>query len=92
MTNGLTAHVVTAGAKGCVVFADGQVTNYRGTVHLSSDGNDALFSPNAYTFTADDAGQRVFRVAFQHSGTHFIRAVDAAIASLFGEEDDIVVV
>jgi len=69
-----------------------QVTNYSGKVHLSSDGNDAFFLPNDYTFTADDAGQRVFRVAFQHSGTHFIRAVDAAIASLFGEEDDIVVV
>jgi len=28
--NNLTAHVVTAGAKGCVVFAADQVTNYRG--------------------------------------------------------------
>ena len=28
--NGLTAHVVTAGAKGCVVFAADQVTSYRG--------------------------------------------------------------
>jgi glutamate-1-semialdehyde 2,1-aminomutase len=26
----LTAHVVTAGAKGCVVFANEAVTNYRG--------------------------------------------------------------
>jgi glutamate-1-semialdehyde 2,1-aminomutase len=28
--NGLTAHVVTAGAKGCVVFADEPVRDYRG--------------------------------------------------------------
>jgi hypothetical protein len=66
-----------------------QVTNYRGTIHLSSD--DAFLPSGDYTFTADDAGQHVFTTAFQHAGTHYLRAVDTAMASLFGEEDDIVV-
>jgi hypothetical protein len=63
-----------------------QVTNYRGTVHLSSD--DALL-PGDYTFTDADAGLHVFTTAFQIAGTHYLRAVDTAMMSLFGEEDDI---
>jgi hypothetical protein len=66
-----------------------QVTNYRGTVHLSSD--DALL-PEDYTFTADDAGMHVFTTAFQTAGTHYLRAVDTVFANLFGEEDGIEVI
>jgi hypothetical protein len=65
------------------------ITEYRGTVNLSSD--DALL-PGPYTFTANDNGMHVFTTAFQHVGTHYLRVVDGAFANLFGEEDGIVVV
>jgi hypothetical protein len=66
-----------------------QVTNYSGKVHLSSD--DALL-PEDYAFTDADAGMHVFTTAFQTAGTHCLRAVDVAMGSWVGEEDDIVVV
>ena len=65
--------------------------NYQGTVHLSGDDVNAFFDTNDYTFTADDAGMHVFNAAFQTAGTHYIRAVDTVMASLFGEQDGIVV-
>jgi hypothetical protein len=66
-----------------------QVTSYRGRVTLLSD--DALTPPD-YTFTDADNGIAVFTAAFQTDGTHYLRAQDVATASLFGEQDGIVVV
>jgi len=45
---GLTAHVVTAGAKGCVVFSDTPVTNYRGFLDVDDRFSHAhwLFQHN----------------------------------------------
>ena len=50
--NGLTAHVVTAGAKGCVVFSAEPVKNYRGFL-----GVDDRYSHGAGS-TSTTAGSR----------------------------------
>jgi hypothetical protein len=67
------------------------VTGYRGTVFFISDDPNALFSP-AYTFTDLDNGIHTFTGMFMNTGTHYIRAVDAIMEGLAGEQDGIMVV
>jgi hypothetical protein len=47
--------------------------------------------PHDSTFTTADAGVHTFDAMFMTLGTHYLRAVDAVMAMLAGEQDGIVV-
>jgi hypothetical protein len=66
------------------------ITNYTGTVHLSSD-DGVLGLPMEYTFTPEDAGCHKFSIAFQKPGIHQLWAVDTMTGSLMGKLDGILV-
>jgi hypothetical protein len=54
------------------------ITDYTGTVHLSSNDNQADFSSNDYMFTSDDAGAHTFTVTLKTAGSaRFITAADS---------------
>jgi S-adenosylmethionine hydrolase len=81
-----TANSVTVAA----VDAYGNVvTNFVGTVSLSSSDTQALL-PASYTFTAADAGTYTFSVTLKTKGTQSITATDLA-DGLSGSETGIVV-
>jgi len=67
--NGLTAHVVTAGAKGCVVFSAGQVTNYRGFLGADDRYSHAhwLFQHNGGVFLPPWGKIEQWLISVQHN-------------------------
>jgi glutamate-1-semialdehyde 2,1-aminomutase len=88
--NGLTAHVVTAGAKGCVVFAGEPVTSYRGFLGVDDRYSHAhwLYQHNGGVFLPPWGKIEQWLISVQHNEadidrlienfTVFARAVGAA--------------
>jgi len=66
--NGLTAHVVTAGAKGCVVFADEPVRNYRGFLGVDDRYSHAhwLYQHNGGVFLPPWGKIEQWLISVQH--------------------------
>ncbi|HEY6792812.1 MAG TPA: aminotransferase class III-fold pyridoxal phosphate-dependent enzyme [Trebonia sp.] len=66
--NGLTAHVVTAGAKGCVVFADQPVRDYRGFLTTDDSYSNAhwLFQHNGGVFLPPWGKIEQWLISVQH--------------------------
>jgi large repetitive protein len=62
------------------------ITNYSGTVMLSSSDPSAVFAPATYTFVAADMGAHTFTAALVTLGSQSISATDGV---LFGMESDI---
>jgi glutamate-1-semialdehyde 2,1-aminomutase len=87
---GLTAHVVTAGAKGCVVFAGQPVTNYRDFLKVDDQYSHAhwLYQHNGGVFLPPWGKIEQWLISVQHDETDidrlignfgvFARAVSAA--------------
>jgi glutamate-1-semialdehyde 2,1-aminomutase len=75
--NGLTAHVVTAGAKGCVVFSAGQVTNYRGFLGVDDRYSHAhwLFQHNGGVFLPPWGKIEQWLISVQHNEADIDRLV-----------------
>jgi len=63
---------------------------YAGTIHFASSDTQADL-PADYTFTAADAGTRLFDVTLRTAGTQSIRATDTVDGSLDGTQTGIVV-
>jgi hypothetical protein len=83
-----TSHQFTVQA----VDAYGNVdTNYRGTVHLSSNDAAAML-PADYIFGDADLGQHTFDAVMGTVGTWWLDAVDVLTGSIHGRQDGIVVV
>jgi glutamate-1-semialdehyde 2,1-aminomutase len=76
-THGLTAHVVTAGAKGCVVFAAGQVTDYRGFLGVDDRYSHAhwLFQHNGGVFLPPWGKIEQWLISVQHNAADIDRLV-----------------
>jgi glutamate-1-semialdehyde 2,1-aminomutase len=83
--NGLTAHVVTAGAKGCVVFADQPVRDYRGFLTTDDSYSNAhwLFQHNGGVFLPPWGKIEQWLISVQHDESDIDRLVGnfAAFAS-----------
>jgi glutamate-1-semialdehyde 2,1-aminomutase len=83
--NGLTAHVVTAGAKGCVVFADQPVRDYRGFLTTDDSYSNAhwLFQHNGGVFLPPWGKIEQWLISVQHDESDIDRLVSnfAAFAS-----------
>ncbi|HEX3957795.1 MAG TPA: aminotransferase class III-fold pyridoxal phosphate-dependent enzyme [Trebonia sp.] len=83
--NGLTAHVVTAGAKGCVVFADQPVRDYRGFLATDDSYSNAhwLFQHNGGVFLPPWGKIEQWLISVQHDESDIDRLVGnfAAFAS-----------
>jgi glutamate-1-semialdehyde 2,1-aminomutase len=75
--NGLTAHVVTAGAKGCVVFAADKVTNYRGFLGVDDRYSHAhwLFQHNGGVFLPPWGKIEQWLISVQHNDADIDRLV-----------------
>jgi len=75
--NGLTAHVVTAGAKGCVVFAADRVTNYRGFLGADDRYSHAhwLFQHNGGVFLPPWGKIEQWLISVQHNDADIDRLV-----------------
>jgi len=75
--NGLTAHVVTAGAKGCVVFADGKVTNYRGFLGVDDRYSHAhwLYQHNGGVFLPPWGKIEQWLISVQHNEADIDRLI-----------------
>ncbi|MFL5346260.1 MAG: beta strand repeat-containing protein [Hyalangium sp.] len=56
-------------------------TGYRGTVHVTSSDPSAVL-PGDYTFTDQDAGEKIFLVRMRTAGSHSITVQDTANAAL----------
>jgi glutamate-1-semialdehyde 2,1-aminomutase len=76
--NGLTAHVVTAGAKGCVVFADERVTNYRGFLGADDRYSHAhwLYQHNGGVFLPPWGKIEQWLISVQHNETDIDRLIE----------------
>jgi glutamate-1-semialdehyde 2,1-aminomutase len=76
--NGLTAHVVTAGAKGCVVFSAGQVTNYRGFLGVDDRYSHAhwLFQHNGGVFLPPWGKIEQWLISVQHNEADIDRLIE----------------
>jgi glutamate-1-semialdehyde 2,1-aminomutase len=76
--NGLTAHVVTAGAKGCVVFAAEPVTNYRRFLGVDDRYSHAhwLFQHNGGVFLPPWGKTEQWLISVQHDEADIDRLVD----------------
>ena len=74
--NGLTAHVVTAGAKGCVVFA-GQVTDYRGFLGVDDRYSHAhwLYQHNGGVFLPPWGKIEQWLISVQHNEADIDRLI-----------------
>ncbi len=83
------AHSVTATAKDP---SGNTATGYRGTIHFASPDPAAVL-PADYTFTAADAGTRVFSgsVTLKTAGTQSVSATDTVASSITGVQAGIVV-
>jgi glutamate-1-semialdehyde 2,1-aminomutase len=83
--NGLTAHVVTAGAKGCIVFADQPVRDYRGFLTTDDSYSNAhwLFQHNGGVFLPPWGKIEQWLISVQHDESDIDRLVGnfAAFAS-----------
>jgi glutamate-1-semialdehyde 2,1-aminomutase len=77
-TSGLTAHVVTAGAKGCVVFSAGQVTNYRGFLGADDRYSHAhwLFQHNGGVFLPPWGKIEQWLISVQHNEADIDRLIE----------------
>jgi glutamate-1-semialdehyde 2,1-aminomutase len=75
--NNLTAHVVTAGAKGCVVFAADQVTNYRGFLGVDDRYSHAhwLVQHNGGVFLPPWGKIEQWLISVQHNDADIDRLV-----------------
>jgi glutamate-1-semialdehyde 2,1-aminomutase len=75
---GLTAHVVTAGAKGCVVFADEPVTNYRGFLGVDDRYSHAhwLYQHNGGVFLPPWGKIEQWLISVQHDEADIDRLVE----------------
>ncbi len=78
-----TAYPVTVSA----VDSHGNLfASYTGTVHFSLSPADGLASlPADYTFTASDAGTKIFNITFSASGSHTLTVQDTANNLVFNE-------
>jgi glutamate-1-semialdehyde 2,1-aminomutase len=76
-SSGLTAHVVTAGAKGCVVFADGAVTNYRGFLGVDDRYSHAhwLYQHNGGVFLPPWGKIEQWLISVQHNEADIDRLI-----------------
>ena len=75
--NGLTAHVVTAGAKGCVVFAEEPITNYRGFLGVDDSRSHAhwLYQHNGGVFLPPWGKIEQWLISVQHDEADIDRLV-----------------
>jgi glutamate-1-semialdehyde 2,1-aminomutase len=75
--NGLTAHVVTAGAKGCVVFAADKVTNYRGFLGVDDRYSHAhwLYQHNGGVFLPPWGKIEQWLISVQHNEADIDRLI-----------------
>jgi glutamate-1-semialdehyde 2,1-aminomutase len=89
-TNGLTAHVVTAGAKGCVVFANQPVTNYRDFLGVDDRYSHAhwLYQHNGGVFLPPWGKIEQWLISVQHDEADIDRLVDnfAVFAGAIGSQ------
>ena len=76
--NGLTAHVVTAGAKGCVVFAEEPVTTYRGFLQVDDRYSHAhwLYQHNGGVFLPPWGKIEQWLISVQHDEADIDRLVE----------------
>src|ERR1700737_4787922 len=74
----LTAHVVTAGAKGCVVFAAEPVTNYRGFLGVDDRYSHAhwLYQHNGGVFLPPWGKIEQWLISVQHDDADIDRLVE----------------
>jgi glutamate-1-semialdehyde 2,1-aminomutase len=75
--NGLTAHVVTAGAKGCVVFAANPVTSYRGFLGVDDRYSHAhwLYQHNGGVFLPPWGKIEQWLISVQHNEADIDRLI-----------------
>jgi len=75
--NGLTAHVVTAGAKGCVVFAGSMVTSYRGFLGVDDRYSHAhwLYQHNGGVFLPPWGKIEQWLISVQHNEADIDRLI-----------------
>ncbi|MGQ0508365.1 MAG: Kelch repeat-containing protein [Myxococcaceae bacterium] len=90
-----TPRLINAPSDVTLVVQDGygnRVTNYFGTVRLSSTDSTATLPP-AYAFTAGDSGSHTFPsgVAFNQQGLFSLTAADMSLASMAGTLSGILV-
>jgi glutamate-1-semialdehyde 2,1-aminomutase len=76
--SGLSAHVVTAGAKGCVVFAEEPVTSYRGFLGVDDRYSHAhwLFQHNGGVFLPPWGKIEQWLISVQHDQADIDRLID----------------
>ena len=76
--NGLVAHVVTAGAKGCVVFAADPVTSYRGFLGVDDRYSHAhwLYQHNGGVFLPPWGKIEQWLISVQHSEADIDRLIE----------------
>ena len=76
-TNSLVAHVVTAGAKGCVVFAGDPVTNYRGFLGVDDRYSHAhwLYQHNGGVFLPPWGKIEQWLISVQHNEADIDRLI-----------------
>jgi len=76
--HGLVAHVVTAGAKGCVVFAADQVTNYRGFLGVDDRYSHAhwLYQHNGGVFLPPWGKIEQWLISVQHNEADIDRLIE----------------
>ncbi len=76
--NGLTAHVVTAGAKGCVVFAGQPVTSYRGFLGVDDRYSHAhwLYQHNGGVFLPPWGKIEQWLISVQHNEADIDRLIE----------------
>ena len=76
--NGLTAHVVTAGAKGCVVFAAEPVTSYRGFLGVDDRYSHAhwLYQHNGGVFLPPWGKIEQWLISVQHNEADIDRLIE----------------
>jgi len=75
--NGLAAHVVSAGAKGCVVFSPGRVTDYRGFLDVDDRYSQAhwLFQHNGGVFLPPWGKIEQWLISVQHDESDIDRFI-----------------
>jgi glutamate-1-semialdehyde 2,1-aminomutase len=75
--NNLTAHVVTAGAKGCVVFSEKAVTNYRGFLGVDDRYSHAhwLYQHNGGVFLPPWGKIEQWLISVQHNEADIDRLI-----------------
>jgi len=76
--SGLSAHVVTAGAKGCVVFAEEPVTSYRGFLGVDDRYSHAhwLYQHNGGVFLPPWGKIEQWLISVQHDQADIDRLID----------------